>query len=286
MTETLTLTDPLDMHVHLRDGAMLDTTVPLTAARFSGALAMPNLVPPLTSAEEAAAYRERIEERCRGAAFRPYTTLFFHEGLVGAELERARGEVLAVKLYPRRATTHSDDGVDLPLSKRALRVIETMEELGMVLCVHGETAGFVMDREREFVAVYDELSRLFPRLTIVMEHITTREAAELLVRRDNLHATITLHHLMLTLDDVVGGRIRPHNFCMPLPKTPADRDALAELAFAAHPRVMFGSDSAPTRGRTRSRVAGRRVSSRPPWRWRRWPSCSRPREGSTACSRS
>lgn len=120
-----------------------------------------------------------------------------------------------------------------------------MEDLGIPLNVHGETCGFVMDRERDFVPFYRELAEAFPKLKIIMEHITTKDTADLLDQYDNLHATITLHHLLITLDDVAGGMLKPHLFCKPIAKRYEDRDALVELALNAHQKVMFGSDSAP-----------------------------------------
>jgi dihydroorotase len=120
-----------------------------------------------------------------------------------------------------------------------------MEELGIPLCVHGESEGFVMDREAEFIPIYEALAKRYPKLKIIMEHITTKAAVEALERFENLYATITLHHLYITLDDVAGGLLRPHLFCKPIAKRPEDRMALRRVAFSAHPKVMFGSDSAP-----------------------------------------
>jgi dihydroorotase len=120
-----------------------------------------------------------------------------------------------------------------------------MSELGIPLCVHGETNGFVMDREAEFVSIYERLATAFPDLKIIMEHITTKESVEALDKFENLYATITLHHLIITLDDVAGGMLKPHLFCKPIAKRPEDRSALLKVALEAHPKVMFGSDSAP-----------------------------------------
>lgn len=239
------LTSPLDMHVHLRDGDMLSLTVPATAETFAGALVMPNLAPPVTTPDAAMRYRKRVLGHAGNARFEPYMTLFFHEGLTRELLEEARESVLAVKLYPVGATTNSELGIATPPGPKALEVIGMLEELGIPLCVHGEAPGFVMDREAGFATVYESLAATFPRLRIIMEHITTRELAGLLDRYENLHATITLHHLLITLDDVIGGSLSPHNFCKPVAKRPEDRDALRGLALSAHPRVMFGSDSAP-----------------------------------------
>ncbi|MEY3002503.1 MAG: hypothetical protein RLZZ428_878, partial [Pseudomonadota bacterium] len=151
----------------------------------------------------------------------------------------------AIKLYPAGITTNSEGGVsgfDIETLRPAL---EAMSELEIPLCIHGETNGFVMDREAQFVPIYQKLATAFPKLKIIMEHITTKESVEALDRFENLYATITLHHLIITLDDVAGGMLRPHLFCKPIAKRPEDRDALLKVALEAHPKVMFGSDSAP-----------------------------------------
>jgi dihydroorotase len=235
---------PLDMHLHLRDGEMLATVAPLSSYSFSGALVMPNLVPPVTTKEMVMAYRDRIKNAIGRDDFEPYMTLFY-QNYSRAFLEEVRDEVTAIKLYPSGVTTNSEGGVESFDIESMRETLEAMSDLGIVLSVHGETNGFVMDREAEFMSVYEMLASNFPKLKIVMEHITTREAAQMLDKYDNLYATITVHHLMITLDDVAGGMLRPHLFCKPIAKRPHDREALLELALAAHPRVMFGSDSAP-----------------------------------------
>ncbi|MFO7167983.1 MAG: dihydroorotase [Chloroflexota bacterium] len=238
----LELDAPLDMHLHLRDGAMLAQVAPLSAEAFAGAVVMPNLVPPVDTLERLEAYREEVRAAAGGHTFEPYMTLFFRS-YAEEELAAARARIIGVKLYPAGVTTNSAAGVaDLDA---ALPTLAAMERLGIPLLVHGETHGFVLEREAEFLAVYDRLARAFPRLTIVMEHITTRQAVELLDRHPNLYATVTLHHLLITLDDVAGGLLRPHLFCKPIPKRPEDRDALLAAALRPHPKVMFGSDSAP-----------------------------------------
>ncbi|WP_128326747.1 amidohydrolase family protein, partial [Arcobacter suis] len=123
--------------------------------------------------------------------------------------------------------------------------LESMSKLGIPLCIHGETNGFVMDREKEFMPIYESIAKAFPNLKIIMEHITTKDAIELLDKYDNLYATVTLHHLLITLDDVAGGMLNPHLFCKPIAKRPEDRSALLNAALKAHPKLMFGSDSAP-----------------------------------------
>ncbi len=240
------IAQPLDMHLHLRDGDMCRLVAPLSAADFSGTVVMPNLVPPVVSVAEMEAYRSRILAAAGVGAdvFTPLMTLFF-KNQTAAELEAARANpnFFALKLYPAGATTNSDGGVvDF---KSAEKTFRAMEELGIPLLVHGETHGFVMDRESEFLATYRRLATMFPRLKICMEHITTAAALALLGEFENLFATVTLHHLLITLDDVAGGMLRPHLFCKPIAKRPEDRDALAAAALAGNPKLMFGSDSAP-----------------------------------------
>lgn len=245
MPDTFTLESPLDMHLHVRDGAMLQLVCPHSAETLAGAVIMPNLVPPVTSAELLRGYRERILAAAgeHAGGFRPLMTLFFRD-YSEAELAAALPDLFAIKLYPHGVTTNSESGIhSMDAAEPALR---RMEEMGIPLLVHGETNdSFVMDRERDFLAVYERLATRFPRLRIVMEHITTAAAIALLDRHENLHATVTLHHLVITLDDVAGGMLRPHLFCKPIAKRPEDRDALLAAALAAHPKLMLGSDSAP-----------------------------------------
>ena len=239
------LNSPLDMHLHLRDGDMLKTVAPLSAKTFSGAIIMPNLVPPITTKKALLGYKERILKAIGEDSFIPYMTLFFKTDYDYEFLKDIKDEILAIKLYPAGITTNSEDGVDNFSIDSLAPVLEAMSELGIVLCVHGETNGFVMDREAEFIPIYEKIAKRFPKLKIIMEHITTKEAVEALDRYENLYATITLHHLYITLDDVAGGLLRPHLFCKPIAKRPEDRMALRKVAFSAHEKVMFGSDSAP-----------------------------------------
>lgn len=242
--KTHTLLMPLDMHLHLRDGVMLENIAPLTAYSFSGALIMPNLVPPLTTLEELKAYKARIMAAVPNDYFEPYMTLFY-KNYDKAFLASVAADITAIKLYPAGITTNSEGGVSSFDIDEMRPTLEAMSTLGIPLCVHGETDGFVMDREAEFMSVYELLASNFPKLKIIMEHITTKAAVEMLDRYDNIYATITVHHLLLTLDDVVGGMMKPHLFCKPIAKRPEDLDALLSVALAAHPKVMFGSDSAP-----------------------------------------
>jgi dihydroorotase len=241
MTRVL-LHSPLDMHLHLREGAMLHTVTPLSAQAFAGAVIMPNLVPPVDNQERLERYRASIRAASDGALFEPYMTLFF-KAYDEPTLRSLKTHIIGIKLYPAGVTTHSEAGVQT--IEDAIPTLALMQELAIPLLVHGETHGFVLDREREFLAVYDRLATRFPRLTIIMEHITTREAVAFLDRYPNVYATVTLYHLLYTLDDIAGGLLQPHLFCKPLAKRPEDRDALLAAALSAHPKLMFGSDSAP-----------------------------------------
>ena len=235
---------PLDMHLHLRDAVMLETVAPLTAYSFSGAVVMPNLVPPVTSLEDVQSYKKRVIAAAPNDYFEPYMTLFY-KNYDKAFLESVADEIVAIKLYPAGITTNSDGGVSSFDIEQMRETLDAMSELGIPLCVHGESDGFVMDREAEFMSVYELLASNFPKLKIIMEHITTKEAVNMLDKYENLYATITVHHLLLTLDDVIGGMMMPHHFCKPIAKRPEDLDALLSVALEAHPKVMFGSDSAP-----------------------------------------
>ncbi|WP_456323967.1 dihydroorotase [Hydrogenimonas sp.] len=241
----ISIDSPLDMHLHLRDGRMLDIVAPLSAETFAGGMVMPNLVPPVTSREDVRSYRKRILKAQGDERFVPYMTLFFRSDYTPEFLHSVKDEILAIKLYPAGITTNSEGGVKGFDIEELSPVLGVMSDLKIPLCVHGETGGFVMDREAEFIPIYEMLAKNFPDLTIVMEHITTKEAVAALDRYDNLYATITLHHLYITLDEVAGGLLQPHLFCKPIAKRPEDRDALSNVALNAHPKVMFGSDSAP-----------------------------------------
>ena len=238
----IALHSPLDMHLHLREGAMLNTVAPYSSLSFAGAVIMPNLISPVDSLEKVRIYRSQVISACGDDFFTPYMTLFF-KPYTRDELALAKEEIIGVKLYPAGITTRSENGVS------NFEVIDEtlsyMEELQIPLLVHGETHGFVMDREREFIQIYRRLAENFPRLHIVMEHITTAEAVEFLDCCENVSATITLHHLMITLDDVVGDLMEPDLFCKPIAKTPRDLQCLRSAVFSGHPRIMFGSDSAP-----------------------------------------
>lgn len=238
----LTLESPLDMHLHLREGEMLKHVAPLSAAYFAGAVIMPNLIEPVDSLKRLTRYMEEIRSACTGYVFEPYMTLFFRQ-YSRPELELIKDHIIGIKLYPAGVTTQSESGVtnfgDVE------ETIAVMQELQIPLLVHGESSGFVLDREREFLHTYRDLAENFPSLHIVMEHITTADAVDFLEKYENVSATVTLHHLMITLDHVIGGLMQPHLFCKPVAKTPRDREALRNAVFSGHEKIMFGSDSAP-----------------------------------------
>lgn len=233
----------MDMHLHLREGEMLKLVAPLSAKSFAGAVIMPNLVPPVDSLQRCLDYRQAILDASNDDVFTPYMTVFF-KCYSREELELLKPHIIGIKLYPQGATTNSEEGIaDLADAENTLK---DMEELEIPLFIHGEsTSAFVMDRESEFMPIYRSLAEKHPGLKIVMEHITTSDAVKLLGEYENLHATVTLHHLQITLDDVAGGMLKPHLFCKPIAKRPNDRDALLQAALKAHPKLCFGSDSAP-----------------------------------------
>ena len=238
----ISLQSPLDMHLHLREADMLSLTAPLSARHFAGAVVMPNLRRPVDTLKLLSEYRRAISSLCGDESFEPYMTLFF-KNFSHLELEQAKDAIIGIKLYPAGITTQSDSGVKDFEAIEA--TVSAMQNLQIPLLVHGESNGFVLDREKEFIPVYRMIAENFPDLHIIMEHITTAEAVDFMNRYDNVSATVTLHHLMITLDDVIGDLLRPDLFCKPIAKTPADRSALRDAVFSGNPKIMFGSDSAP-----------------------------------------
>jgi dihydroorotase len=243
--ESIVLNSPLDMHLHLRDEQMLKNIANFSAEQFSGGLIMPNLVPPVDDKNSLLSYKNRILEAVQNHIFNPYMSIFFSDKYTESFLSEIKNELLVVKLYPSGVTTNSESGVKSLNLDKIGETLNAMEKLNIPLAIHGETNGFVLDREKEFLEVYELLAKEFPKLKIIMEHLSSRESIELLEKYDNLFATITLHHMLITLDDLIGGSLNPFNFCKPVVKTPADREALRNIALNAHEKVMFGSDSAP-----------------------------------------
>lgn len=251
MSDEITLIRPDDWHLHVRDGAALFSVVPDTARRFGRAIIMPNLRPPVTTVAQAEAYAGRIREAVpAGVAFEPLMTLYLTDNTRPEEIERAVASprVHAVKYYPAGATTNSDAGVtDLAHTFDTLAV---MEDHGLPLLIHGEVtdpAVDVFDREAVFIdTVLIPLLQRFPRLRVVLEHITTRQAVEFLqATEDHIAATITPHHLLLNRNALFTGGIRPHHYCLPVLKREAHRQTLLEAATSGNPKFFLGTDSAP-----------------------------------------
>ena len=247
----LTITRPDDWHLHLRDGDALKTVLPHTARQFARAIVMPNLKPPVTNVTLAAAYRERILAALpAGMAFEPLMTLYLTDNTSAEDVRAAvaSGFVKAVKLYPAGATTNSDAGVtDLLRCEAALA---EMEKLGLPLLVHGEVtdpAIDLFDREAVFIEqVLSPLLKRHPDLRVVMEHITTREAALFVAEAGrNVAATITAHHLLYNRNAIFQGGVRPHWYCLPVLKREIHREALVGAAISGNPKFFLGTDSAP-----------------------------------------
>ena len=249
-TTSLIITRPDDWHLHVRDGDALRTVVPHTAAQFARAIIMPNLRPPVTTAAQAVAYRQRILSAVpQGVAFEPLMTLYLTDNLPPAEIRRAKDAgVLALKLYPAGATTNSDAGVtDL---RKTYATLEAMQREGLLLLVHGEVTSpeiDLFDREAVFIDTQlIPLRRDFPELKIVFEHITTREAAHYVRDADRFTgATVTAHHLLYNRNAIFTGGIRPHYYCLPVLKRETHRLALVEAATRGGNRFFLGTDSAP-----------------------------------------
>jgi dihydroorotase len=251
MSLEFTLPRPDDAHLHLRDGAALNAVLPFTAARFARAIVMPNLAPPLTTTASVLAYRDRILAALpQGSDFKPLMTLYLTDHTSAAEITRASqsGVIFGCKLYPSGATTHSDAGVtDIARLEPAL---EAMSELDLPLQVHGEVTDpqvDVFDREARFIErVLAPLCVRWPRLRIVFEHVTTREAVQF-VRgaRAGVAATVTPQHLLLNRNALFAGGLRPHHFCLPVLKSETHRLSLLEALAEGHPRFFLGTDSAP-----------------------------------------
>ncbi|MDR2240222.1 MAG: dihydroorotase [Zoogloeaceae bacterium] len=252
--QTLTLIRPDDAHLHLRDGAALAAVAPHTARQFARAIVMPNLKPPVTTTAQAAAYRERILAAMPAGpaalTFAPHMTLYLTDSTPVAEIDRARdsGIVRAVKYYPAGATTHSDAGVTAV--ENCFAVLARMEEIGLPLLVHGEVTDAevdIFDRERVFIErVLTPLLRRFPRLRLVLEHITTREGVQFVESTgSNVAGTLTAHHLLMNRNALFAGGVRPHNYCLPVLKRETHRQALVHAAVSGNPKFFLGTDSAP-----------------------------------------
>ncbi len=247
---TLTIRQPDDWHLHLRDGEMLKGILPETTRHFSRAIIMPNLVPPVLTGADAAAYRDRIlAAKPDGSKFQPLMTLYLTEDTDIRDLRAAYevGSIKAVKLYPAGATTNSASGVK-DFSK-VKRVLENMAQIGLPLCVHGEVTDpeiDIFDREAVFIdRILDPIRRDVPELKVVMEHITTSDAADYVRTGANLAATITTHHLVINRNHILVGGIKPHYYCLPVAKREEHRLALRRAATSGDASFFLGTDSAP-----------------------------------------
>jgi dihydroorotase len=248
-SQTLTIRRPDDWHVHLRDGEMLRRVAPYTARQFARAIVMPNLVPPITTVEAAAAYRDRIIAAA-GPGFAPLMTCYLTDDTNPDELQRGFEEKawIAAKLYPAGATTNSASGVtDI---RRIHPALERMERIGMIFCVHGEVTDpevDIFDREAVFIErVLDPVVREFPALKIVFEHITTKEAAQFVEGAgENIAATVTPQHLIINRNAIFAGGLRPHAYCLPVAKRETHRLAVRKAATSGSSKFFLGTDSAP-----------------------------------------
>ncbi|MFC3095175.1 dihydroorotase [Alteromonas sediminis] len=248
--QSITLIRPDDWHLHFRDGEMLKETVPATARCFNRAIAMPNLVPPVTNADMAMAYKQRILDAVpEGQTLEPLVTLYLTNTTTAEDIREARQKgIVASKLYPAGATTNSDAAVEG--IKSLYPVFETMAEVGMLLLIHGEVTEShvdIFDREKEFIDQYlVDITATFPDLKVVFEHITTKDAAQfVLSSSDKVAATITPQHLLLNRNDLLVGGIKPHNYCLPVLKRNIHQQALRDVVASGANKFFLGTDSAP-----------------------------------------
>lgn len=262
MTDTLTLTRPDDWHLHLRDGAALTAVLPDTARQFGRAIVMPNLKPPVTTVADAEAYRARILAALpAGMTFEPLMTLYLTDRTTPDEIVRAKasGIVHGVKLYPLGATTNSDSGVSS--LEHCLPVLEKMAEVGLPFLLHGEVTDpdiDIFDREAVFIerTLAPLIARL-PELRVVLEHITTAQAAEFVASTSvNVAATLTAHHLLMNRNAMLVGGIRPHHYCLPVLKRETHRQALLKAATSGSAKFFLGTDSAPHARHTKEAACG------------------------------
>ncbi len=260
--QEITLTRPDDWHLHLRDDALMRSVLPDTARQFSRAIIMPNLRPPVTTTEQALAYRARIVAALpQGMVFEPLMTLYLTDMTSAEEIKKAKasGIVHAVKLYPAGATTNSDAGVtDI---RKAYPALEEMQACGMPLLVHGEVTDpdiDIFDREAVFIArVMQPLLKDMPDLRVVFEHITTNDAVQFVTDSpDTIAATITAHHLLYNRNAMLVGGIRPHYYCLPVLKREIHREALVKAATGGNPKFFLGTDSAPHAQHTKENACG------------------------------
>lgn len=242
----ITIRRPDDFHIHLRQGEALAQYAKDAAKAFARAMVMPNTLPPIVCAAAVAEYRRTILDATKGFDFQPLMTFKLLPDIEPSEVVEMKGAgAIAGKLYPRGATTNAQDGVER--MDDLFPLLEAMEEEGLVLSIHGEDpAAFSLDREHAFLPAVERVLNRFDRLRVVLEHVTdARTVAFVEAGPERLAATLTVHHLFLSLDDVIGGFIEPHHFCKPIAKRPEDRTALRRAALSGMPRFFLGTDSAP-----------------------------------------
>lgn len=257
----LTLTQPDDAHIHLRDGPYLQTTVPDAAKQFARAIIMPNLKPPITTLSKARAYKKRIQEAIPpGSAFQPYMTLYLTDQLTPKHIKEAADsqEIIGIKLYPAGVTTHSEAGIqDL---HHLTPILAALEDTQLPLLIHGETndpQADVFDRERLFLETLSQWVTQFPHLRMVLEHITTQEAVQFILSAPpHVGATLTAHHLLFNRNHLLGQGIRPHYYCLPILKRHIHQDALIKAAISGNPKFFLGTDSAPHTLHTKESACG------------------------------
>lgn len=248
--QTITITQPDDWHLHVREGEALKCVVPDTAKQFKRAIIMPNLAPPVTTAEYAKRYYDEIRNAVPVTDFEPLMTLYLTDNITKETIYQAKesGVVKALKLYPAGATTNSDSGVtDV---KNIYPALEAMQETGLLLLIHGEVTDAdidIFDRENVFIeTILKPLVKKFPNLKIVLEHITTKDAVDFVSNAsDNIAATITAHHLLMNRNAIFAGGIRPHHYCLPILKRELHRQALVKAATSGNSKFFLGTDSAP-----------------------------------------
>jgi dihydroorotase len=247
---SMTITRPDDWHIHLRDGVQLKDTVRDVSRYMGRAIIMPNLVPPVTNTEETLGYHQRIMDQEPQGNFEPLMVLYLTDKTQPEEIAKAKatGKIVAAKLYPAGATTNSDSGVTSV--KNIYPVLEAMQDAGMLLLIHGEVTDSsidIFDREKIFIdTILKDVVDDFPNLKIILEHITTKDAAEFVATAgDNVAATITAHHLLFNRNHMLAGGIRPHFYCLPILKRNIHQEALIKAATSGSKKFFLGTDSAP-----------------------------------------
>jgi dihydroorotase len=260
--DKITLIQPDDWHLHVRNGAVLETVIAHTARQFARAIIMPNLKPPVATVDQALNYRQEILHALpSGSTFNPLMTLYLTNAMTKDEVKKAAESehIHAFKLYPAGATTNSDSGVsDL---KAIYPILETMEQLDIPLLIHGEVTDNdcdIFDREKVFVeSSLNDIVKNFPDLRVVAEHVTTKEAVDFVLSASNkVAATITPQHLLFNRNAILAGGIRPHHYCLPIIKRERHRQALVTVATSGNPKFFLGTDSAPHLTNTKETSCG------------------------------